>query len=407
MATAIRPLRKFQVGMQTVFDTGVAATRQLVGNAVASEPIDRFHAAYPRGIRGTVGSTGSNLMKSTKYAYDSVLSAEEFLWPLHTGIRSSLSATQQTATGTSTATSSSTMTDSGATWTVNGFVGCVVTIDGKTGTISSNTATVLTVASWTGGTPTSVSAYSIAKLSYLWTATPQLTTGIPTLLPASVEYAESDGSTNHLLVSSANNYCTGFKVGGAFNKEATMSWEWVGGYNAAAAPTGALTPYTALETLVSPLMFLYLDSSWTNLGNTQQTVIVRSVSFECMTGIALDYTMDGRSNLDASGYKIAGPLAAKLSLSVELNATAATAYIAAFRSNTNQFIRLKFTGSTITGGGGDVKYVQIDGSYRFTGEPKVTYDGDQALVSADFEAVYDSTGTSILLFKVMNTLSAI
>jgi hypothetical protein len=115
------------------------------------------------------------------------------------------------------------MTDSGATWVVNGWAGASVLCGSSTGTVSSNTATVLTVASWSGGTPSSTSAYTITGLNQLWTATPQLTTGIPTLDTVSLEYAESDGSSNHLLGSAAYGTTESFKFGWAFNKEATFS----------------------------------------------------------------------------------------------------------------------------------------------------------------------------------------
>jgi len=43
---------------------------------------------------------------------------------------------------------------SSATWSVNAYVGSIITAGSSTATVVSNTATVLTVASWTGGTPT-------------------------------------------------------------------------------------------------------------------------------------------------------------------------------------------------------------------------------------------------------------
>ena len=66
--------------------------------------------------------------------------------------------------GTSTATSSTSLTMSSATWSVNAYAGCVVTAGSSTATVVSNTATVLTVASWTGGTP-STGLFSIAGLT--------------------------------------------------------------------------------------------------------------------------------------------------------------------------------------------------------------------------------------------------
>lgn len=66
-----------------------------------------------------------------------------------------------TLTGTSSATSATTMTDGTATWITSSLVGLTVTTNGKTGVITSNTKTTLTVASWTGGTPASGNTYTI------------------------------------------------------------------------------------------------------------------------------------------------------------------------------------------------------------------------------------------------------
>jgi hypothetical protein len=63
---------------------------------------------------------------------------------------------------TSTATGATTMTDGGATWTVNQWKGHSVTAGGSTAFVVSNTATVLTIGVWVGGTPASVSAYTIS-----------------------------------------------------------------------------------------------------------------------------------------------------------------------------------------------------------------------------------------------------
>lgn len=73
-------------------------------------------------------------------------------------------------TGTSTAVSATTLTDSGKAWTVNGFVGHMVWSGSVYGVVLSNTATVLTVDRWyvpatpggTAGTTPSTGVYVIA-----------------------------------------------------------------------------------------------------------------------------------------------------------------------------------------------------------------------------------------------------
>jgi hypothetical protein len=64
----------------------------------------------------------------------------------------------------STATGTTTLTDTTASWTTNAYVGMVVTSENSFGVVSSNTSTVLTVSSWTNGTPVSGTSYSITTV---------------------------------------------------------------------------------------------------------------------------------------------------------------------------------------------------------------------------------------------------
>lgn len=67
------------------------------------------------------------------------------------------------ASGTSTGTAATTLTDSGAGWITNAYAGFTVTTGGRTGVVASNTGTVLTLtaAGWSGTTPSSGQAYTI------------------------------------------------------------------------------------------------------------------------------------------------------------------------------------------------------------------------------------------------------
>jgi len=66
--------------------------------------------------------------------------------------------------GTATATSTTTLTESSATWTTNQWAGAFLQAGNSSATIVSNTATALTVTSWSGGTPSSTSAFSITNI---------------------------------------------------------------------------------------------------------------------------------------------------------------------------------------------------------------------------------------------------
>lgn len=66
-----------------------------------------------------------------------------------------------TTSGTSTATSATTLTDSGAAWTTDEWLGQILVAGTSWGIVTANTATVMTVDSWRGGTPGATSAYAI------------------------------------------------------------------------------------------------------------------------------------------------------------------------------------------------------------------------------------------------------
>ena len=235
-----------------------------------------------------------------------------------------------------------------------------------------------------------------------WTFTPQLTTSVITLDSATVEYAQSDGTTNHYYGESAYCITTGFKVSSAFGSVPKLGWSMAGRARQTDTITAALTPYSTLEELTHPLLKVYLDTSWAGLGGTQLSTIVRSLNFDCVTGVTPDYTADGRADKDMTKHSV-GSLGAKLGLILEMDATGA-AMFSDFRSNNVVFVRAIWTGRTISAG---VSTVQIDGAYRFTADPKRSRDGEQNLVSGDLEAVYDSTSSKILEFVVKNALSAV
>ena len=86
MATALYPLRKFQVGFESTSGTAVAATEQLVGEAVYTPEIEREFEEYPRGVRAPVTGGGVAKSKGSMFAFSGNLSYEEILYPLATGI---------------------------------------------------------------------------------------------------------------------------------------------------------------------------------------------------------------------------------------------------------------------------------------------------------------------------------
>lgn len=237
-----------------------------------------------------------------------------------------------------------------------------------------------------------------------WTFSPELNTAAITIDTASLECVRGDGTTNHYAREFGYGLTSRFGIAWAFNDIAKLTWDMFGRSSQTSIPTGSLTPYTNRQSLVSNLLKVYRDVNWAGLGGTQLTALVRSATLDVNTGLQPDYTLDGRSDLDMTGFKVAGPVAATLNLVLEFNSDGAARSFTDFRANTIEYIRLKNTGATI---GGGVYTVQIDGAYRFTAPPAISTDGDVNLVTCSLEAVYDDTGTKILEFVAVNDLAAV
>lgn len=336
MATAIRPLRKLQVGIETTKGTTVAATRVIVGDSVLIERRERYRSNYPRGVRATVGGAGVLTKQWSEINVETDLSAEQVLWPLMTGIKG-----------------------------------------GVAGSNATNT--------WT------------------YTFTPELTTGIITINSATVEFIQDDGTTKHYQGECYYGLTESFKIESNPDDIAKLSWKMFGRARQAVAPTAALVPYTSLEELAGALLSVYCDTTWAGLGGTQLTGIQRGVSIEVMTGLKPDFTAEGRADKDFGKHSV-NSLAAKLSITWEFDSVGAARY-ASYRANDLIYIRLKWTGGTA--GDAGTKTVQIDGAYRFVGDPTFSEDEDQVLMQAELEAVFDSTASKILEFTAINSLSAI
>lgn len=236
-----------------------------------------------------------------------------------------------------------------------------------------------------------------------WAFAPELTTGIPTLDAATLEWIEADGSTNHIAREAGYGLVSQFGISWGDTRNAELTYEMFARASQTSTPTGSLTAYTGREVVKSALGSVYLDTSYAGMGGTQLAGTVRSGTFACQTGIAPDYTTDGRADLDFVQHKVGGPLTATLNLVMELNATGA-ARVANFRANDLVYVRVKFTGSTIAS---NPKVVQVDGAYRFSGPPSYSNDGSGRLVSLPLEAVYDTTGTKMIEFSVCNALTTI
>lgn len=249
-----------------------------------------------------------------------------------------------------------------------------------------------------------ISPSTVDTTAKLWLYTPELTTGVPTIKTATVEMIRADGVTNHYYGEAGYGMTESFKIGWAYNQPATLGIKMFARARQTDTPTASLVAYPSREVLASNLLSIFWDTTYAGMGGTALTGLVRSGSIEVMTGYEPDYVLDGRADSDYGLHKV-GNITAKLSLVMEFDSVAAAKF-ALYRSNSLVYIRLHTTGSLI-GAATALKYVRIDGAYRFVSPPQFSADGEQVLCTMELESVYDTTGTKTLEFSAQNLLTAI
>lgn len=234
-----------------------------------------------------------------------------------------------------------------------------------------------------------------------WTWAPQLTSEA-TLDTMTVEFALSDGTTNHIYAEAGYGMITGYTIDWEYNQVAKMSMRGFARARQTGSPTGALTPYPNRQILVSPLAKLYIDSTYAGIGVTQVTSVVRSMKLDVQTFAAPDYTIDGRTDQDFVSHRLT-PLQLTVSVTAELNATIATEF-GNWRAGTRRYIRIDSDGITL---GASNYRVRHDISCRIIGTPQFSDDDGQRLVTLELEGVYDDTATKIADIVVICDLASV
>lgn len=231
---------------------------------------------------------------------------------------------------------------------------------------------------------------------YTWTFDAVLDAA-PDVATALVEYVRTDGVTNHEVA--VLPYCVtkSLQVEFSATEIATLTWEMEGRPNVGGAPTGGLTPYADRAPLPGALARVYLDAAWADLGDTQLEATIRSGTLEIQTGLALVRTVDGRADLGPS-HHAANLLTATLELTAELNETGAQ-LVQRARQNGLAFVRVVFEGPPA---GGQPRLVQLDGCFRFQGEPSWGAEEQQVTVSLGLELVQDPATGNALQVLVRN-----
>lgn len=234
---------------------------------------------------------------------------------------------------------------------------------------------------------------------YTWVFTPSIGNADPaTLKTLTIEFAESDGITNHLV--NIAPYCVTQSIQIAAQNQGitTATASGFGRARQSGAPSTSAAPYAGRQLIPGMLWRVYADTSWSSMGGTLLANTVRQFQFTIMCGWEPDYTLSGRPDLDFSGVKPL-PVSAQLQLTLELDAVAASR-IQNWRDNALVYIRLRASPSASN-------ELTIDGCYRFNDDLSFSEDGDVVLVQFTADAVYDSSAQKIVEITAKNEVASL
>lgn len=248
------------------------------------------------------------------------------------------------------------------------------------------------------GTPTT----ALGATTWVFTVN---TTQDPNPKSATAEFVATDGTTNFFASKSGYMLCDKFTITSAFNQPETMDMSLFGqAETSGITPTAALTLLTGRETLSGANRSYSIDTTWAGLGGTQLTGTVRSMKLDVATGLAPDYTQDGRSTQDMSGYMF-GEVKHHLQLVVENNATTAT-QLSTWRAGSLVFVRTKNVSPTIVGSGSAHLTQQTDMAMVFTKDPVLSNSGAMELVTLELDLDYDPVSAKSAVWTLINGIAS-
>lgn len=230
---------------------------------------------------------------------------------------------------------------------------------------------------------------------YVYTVLPSMTAP-SSLAAATWEVAYTDGATKHVEREFGFGTTRRFTITFAFNQVTKITTDVFG----RASQTSTFTAsQAALARTVIPsnLWSVYIDSAWSGLGGTQKSGLIRSGTLEIVTGADVDYTIDGRTDLDMTQL-LRGMITGSLQLSMAVDANFTTE-LAAWRAKTPRFVSLEATA-------GANNIVELGMSGIYTSPP--SYSVDRGLRVADFtlDLRYDPTSGNIFQSVVTNSVAA-
>jgi hypothetical protein len=228
---------------------------------------------------------------------------------------------------------------------------------------------------------------------YTWTWEPSLGSAGLSVQTLSLEYLESDGTTNHYTAVAAYGVTTQVSFEVSTEKVATLKAAGQARARQATAPSASATPAAARTLLPGAMFKVWWDTSWTAIGTTQLTGVVRDAKVELKTGWEPAWTLDGRADLDWTQPQ-PGMLDVSAELTLELDAVAA-ARIANWRANDLAYVRLAAAPSAN-------REFRLDLAARLDDDLSFGEEGEVTTVALKLAGVYDPASQKLVSIQVKN-----
>lgn len=164
--------------------------------------------------------------------------------------------------------------------------------------------------------------------------------------------------------------------------------------------TSAISLPTA-EPINAKLARLYLDTSWSGVGGTEKTNILRSFDIEILTGVHPKFAGSGYKYFNTHGE---GLIEVTANFTFEGNSDA-DAIFDLHQANTFSVARLKVSGATIGSGVAHSLSIDIGGKWENV-SPLSGEDRNDNLHTAVLRGHYDATGAKLLQVNVVTDVSA-
>ena len=242
----------------------------------------------------------------------------------------------------------------------------------------------------------------------LWTFTPSVTAD-PAIDTYTIEFEESDGS-NVLEQQALYGFTTAFEITAALEGVPQLSASMV----ARTTTLGTKTASVALPTVTyasSNRWAVYIDGTWANLGATQITGQIHSITFRFSDFLYPKYTLDNRAGLDFTKYAWKQRIVdVSMEVSVDPNSGLVPDEDGNKTAGTKRFVRIQLNGDAFASpDNGLSRFLRLDGAYHHAPDSmseRGGADGDgNNVTTMHLVSTYDATQAQDTEIVLQNSLA--